>query len=706
MRFFLLICAALTCQLAAAQTARLKPGFAHPGDAYKPGVYWYFMDGNMNAESITKDLEAMKIAGISHVLFLEVNVGVPRGRVDFFSPEWLRLFAHATQECKRLGIVMTLGIGPGWTGSGGPWVKGSQSMQHLVASETLVSKGQQAKLPIPAPRKPFFGEDGLPEEFKKARQDFYQDVAVLAIPATTTQKIAHSDEKALYYRAPYSSAAVPPNIPDTPETAPPVSEVLDLTGKMDPDGTLHWTPPKGDWIVLRFGARNNGAITRPAPVPGLGFECDKFDTTALYAHLDAYVGKILKNSAPGVIQRLHIDSWEAGPQNWTERFRQEFRQRRGYDPQPYYPVYLGYAVGSDDKSARFLWDLRQTAQELILENHARAVRTYAHRHDMQLSLEPYDMNPTSDLELGSVADVPMAEFWSKGYGYNTAFSVIEATSAGHIEGHALIQSESFTAGGEEAWKQNPSSMKNQGDWALASGINLFFFHTFQNQFMPDSDKPGATMGPYGVHWDRSQTWWPMVGAYHTYLSRCGYLLRQGRTVADILYLTPEGSPNVFVPPVSALKGVDTIADRRGFNFDGCAPGELMKATVRDGRIVFPSGATYKILVLPAVSSMTPRLTAKIASLSDAGATIIGTAPLRSPSLTDYPHCDAVVRALGRRLKLIPPGPLDGQFYPYYDAVKTVLEQKGLTEDFTTDAPLRYTHRTGPGWDIYFVSNTS
>ena len=72
-------------------------------------------------------------------------------------------------------------------------------------------------------------------------------------------------------------------------------------------------------------------------------------------------------------------------------------------------------------------------------------------------------------------------------------------------------------------------MKNQGDWAFASGINRFVYHTFQHQYLDDNLKPGMTMGPYGVHWDRSQTWWPMADSYHRYITRCSHILRQGRT---------------------------------------------------------------------------------------------------------------------------------------------------------------------------------
>ena len=57
-----------------------------------------------------------------------------------------------------------------------------------------------------------------------------------------------------------------------------------------------------------------------------------------------------------------------------------------------------------------------------------------------------------------------------------------------------------------------------------------------------------TMGPYGVHWDRGQTWWPMVSAYHDYISRCSHMMQQGQAVSDILYLTPEGAPMIFTPP--------------------------------------------------------------------------------------------------------------------------------------------------------------
>lgn len=119
---------------------------------------------------------------------------------------------------------------------------------------------------------------------------------------------------------------------------------------------------------------------------------------------------------------------------------------------PYYPVYAGNIVESLEISERFLWDLRQTAQELVLEYHAQHVKDYAHRQGLKLSIEPYDMNPTADLELVAVADVPMCEFWCKGFGFNSSFSCIEATSIAHVNGISLVCAEAFTAQDNEGWK--------------------------------------------------------------------------------------------------------------------------------------------------------------------------------------------------------------------------------------------------------------
>lgn len=723
---------------------KMKADFRNPPDAARPGVYWYFMDGNMSKEAMTADLESMKKVGVGNLVFLEVNVGVPRGPVDFLSEQWQDLFKHAVREAERLGIAITLGVGPGWSGSGGPWVSGKESMQHLVSSSIQVS-GDENKpivLPKPAPKKPYFGEGSFTDELKVHWNEYYEDVVVLAFPTPQGNvKIEDIDEKALYYRAPYTSEKnvkqFLPSKTDYPEPQKNAvitkSEIIDVTRFLKPDGTLDWKVPAGKWTIMRLGSRNNGAVTRPAPAPGLGFEADKMDTTAINAHMENFTGKLFKKigipdkNLQGGLKMLHMDSWEMGAQNWTPRFREEFKKRRGYNPLPFYPVYSGLVVESLEKSERFLWDLRQTNMELVIENHAMHLKKYGQKYNLGFSIEPYDMNPTADMELGALADVPMCEFWSKDYGFNSSFSCIQAASIAHVNGQDVVAAEAFTAHKED-WKQNPGSMKNQGDWAFAAGINRFVYHTFQHQYLNDDLKPGMTMGPYGVHWDRSQTWWPMADGYHKYITRCSHILRQGQTEADVLYLTPEGAPHVFRAPASALTGDEVLPDRKGYNFDGCSPSQLKTATVKNNRIVFPGGATYRLLVLPAVETMTPELLDKIESLVKAGAVAIGNPPRKSPSLVNYPECDRLVASKAELMwgKTDSPSTISelrfgegkiywgGEFskiklpelYPNYDRTAELLKKMGVQQDFESNGPVRYTHRTQKDLDIYFVSNTT
>jgi hypothetical protein len=733
---------------ATALASHLERDFTRPPDSARPWVYWMWMEGNSSRAGITADLEAMQRVGIGGAILMEVDVGVPKGPVKFMSPEWRQLFNHAVGEAERLGLQLTLNAGPGWTGSGGPWVKPEQSMQHLVASVSEIAGPTNfaRPLPRPPPRPPYFGTDGLPPELLRAQNDFYRDVAVLAFPTPVgSERIDDVEHKALYVRDPFSSLpgvkaflGAPAEFPASLEgTAIASGSILELSDHLGPDGRLTWMAPPGHWTVLRFGRTSTGANTRPAPAAGLGLECDKFDPVALEAHFDQFAGVLLRELGPRKRRdvgwtSLHIDSWEMGAQNWTAAFRDEFHRRRGYDPLRYLPVITGRVVDSHQVSERFLWDWRQTAQELVLENHARHLKELGRRHGLGLSIEPYDMNPTADLNLGTVADVPMGEFWANCF--DTSYSCFEAASIAHTGGQRIVAAESFTSDEQERWRFHPGSLKALGDWAFCTGVNRIAVHRYAHQ--PWLDRwPGMTMGPYGVHWDRTQTWWEMSGDFHRYLARCQMMLRQGEAVADILYLTPEGAPHAFRPPASAVRGLPP--DHRGYNFDACSPETLQaRARVRRGKVAFPGGTSYRLLVLPDVDTMTPALLRKVKALVEAGATAVGRPPRQSPSLVRYPQCDTEVRALARQMwdgtdsppqvserrlgkgRLVWGGKLTRrgdrspqaaeppEIYPDYEALASLLRNHGVPPDFESDQPWRYTHRRDGSIDLYFVANAS
>lgn len=728
---FYLLTTLLSCQTS--NDDKLKNEFKYPPESSKPGVYWYFMDGNLNREEMTKDLESMKEAGINNLIFLEVGIGVPRGSVDFMSEEWQELFVHAVRVAERLGIKILLGAGPGWCGSGGPWVKPEESMKHLVFSETEITGGKKLNIELPVPEQ-------RSTQWHTMKDPYYEDVATYAVPNSAVPVIEDINEKALYERDPYSSKPnVKPFLPalanyKEPENSKVLvpSEIIDVSAFLQENGHLIWDAPNGKWTIIRMGKRVTGASTRPSPEPVIGLESNKMDTTAFRNHLRNYTDILLKKTTPrkeGVgWTGFHMDSWESGAQNWTEGIADEFKKRRGYDPEPYFLAYTGRAIESLEITERFLWDLRQTCKELVLENHAEFGKNYAHKNGLELTIEPYDMNPVGDLDLGAIADVIMAEFWSNGFGFETSYAVLQATSISHIKGHPVVAAEVFTSNNNQAWQLYPWAMKSQSDWALAHGINRFVYHTFAHKPLGEQHRPGMTMGPYGVHWDRGQTWWPMVDAYHQYISRSSHMMQQGQGVADILYLTPEGAPMIFTPPADALEDNEMIPDKKGYGFDGCSPKMLMeRASVENGKIVFPGASSYEILVLPNFETMTPELLEKIISLTEQGAKIIGIPPVKSPSLVNYPDCDTQVRKLAEKLwgtlqsphkiserkfgagTIYSGGKLHNasadELYPSYKNTTELLAESGIPEDFTSkNKSIRFGHRKTDDRDIYFVSN--
>lgn len=507
----------------------------------------------------------------------------------------------------------------------------------------------------------------------------------------------------------------------SPEAALRRDQVVDLTGKLDQEGRLRWDVPPGKWTVLRIGHTSTGKVNHPAPEESLGLECDKLSKKALDVHFAGMMGKLLEDQAAvgaKALKMTHIDSWETGSQNWTPGLREEFRKRCGYDLFPYLPLLTGRIVESPGISERVLWDLRRTIADLLLENYADYMRELAHKHGLILSIEAYGDGPLEEVAFGGRADVPMGEFWMGNPSLNGVWSEIplnwvkEMTSSGHVYGRPVIGAESFTSFTPHAkWQNHPFQLKPLGDWAFTQGINRFVFHRYSMQ--PWMNRwPGMTMGPWGINYERTNTWWEQSREWHFYLARCQFLLQKGLFVADVACLGSENAPNSFPsresidPPIPA-----------GYDYD-CLPPEVLlrQATVRDGQLVLASGMTYRVLLLPPGRTITPILLGKIKELVVAGLTVVGPRPGRSPSLQNYPQCDDDVRKLADELW----GECDGVGITENRCGKGsviwgrplmyVFKDQELPPDLTCPGAtvgdhIRYIHRTMEGDDVYFVASS-
>lgn len=500
----------------------------------------------------------------------------------------------------------------------------------------------------------------------------------------------------------------PPLPLDDPGNPIPHDQVLDLTSKFSADGRLHWKVPAGNWTILRLGYTPTGVENHPAPTEGLGLECDKLSKSALDAHWNGFMQKVLDDLGPLGGKTLDcslIDSYEVGNQDWTEQFRQEFTKRRGYDPLKYLPTFTRRVVDNPEVTDRFLWDVRRTVSDLFAENYYDHFAQLCKQHGLQSAIEPYT-GPFESMPCGAPADVVMGEFWTGSQGHS---SIKLAASIAHVYGKKIVAAESFTASPEAGrWQNDPYAEKTLGDLMYCQGLNRYVFHRYAMQ--PWTNRwPGMTMGQWGIHFERTETWWNQGKAWIDYISHCEFLLQQGRAVEDAAYFNGQTAPSetrTGNPPLPA-----------GYDSDAVDADALLHgATVRNGRITLASGANYAFLVLPPDDpNMTPEMLRCLRDLVRAGATIVGPRPDRSPSLNDYPKCDAQVKKFAGEMW----GPCDGKtVFEHADGkgrviwgkqLSDVFAEQNLKPDFESTSKTRtsrisYAHRIADGADIYFVSN--
>jgi hypothetical protein len=261
---------------------------------------------------------------------------------------------------------------------------------------------------------------------------------------------------------------------------------------------------------------------------------------------------------------------------------------------PYLPTFFKhYVAGSDDETSRVRWDYETPRSEMLNDNYIGHMQTLAKEHGIQLSVEGYFLPWGDELSYGGRADEPMGEFWLNGSRYgggNTYLTAREMASSAHTYGRSIVGDEAFTSDETEMCLHHPATLKAQGDQQLCEGVHRFVFHRYAHQ--PWLDRaPGATMGPWGLHYERTNTWWEMSGAWHTYLARCQEMLTRGVFAADLCYLRDEQ------PNQNQTKLIPACPE--GYDYDQLTAEALMtRMSVKNGKLVLPDGMSYRILVLP------------------------------------------------------------------------------------------------------------
>ena len=528
----------------------------------------------------------------------------------------------------------------------------------------------------------------------------------------TGARVNRVEDKAAFTAAINLASMATPAV--SPADAVRKSEVIDLTAKMRPDGSLDWTPPAGKWSVLRMGYSLLGITNHPATPEATGLEVDKLNQRHVKAYLDRYLDNYKDTVGPLMgkrgLQYVITDSWEAGTQNWTDEMIAEFAKRRGYDMRPWLPALVGHVVESAESSDRFLWDFRRTIAELTAENHYDQFTAALKERGMGRYTESHENGRAfiaDGMEVKRTADVPMSAMWTGRMGPDGAPAwynpdIRESASVAHIYGQNLVAAESLTAG-SGAFTFAPENLKPTADAELAMGLNRFVIHTSVHQ--PVSSKmPGLSLGPFGQWFTRQETWAEYARPWTTYLARSSYMLQQGKFAADVIYYYGEDSN------ITALFGMRQADVPAGYDYDFANSDVIRnRLSVANGRLTTSTGMSYRVLALDANSRHMPlAVLRKIRDLANAGAVVAGPKPIDSPSLSDDQEelcriADELwgdgtgVRTIGK-----------GKVYAGQSAGQALAAMQ-VMPDFTYSKPrndtfLLFVHRTLPNVEIYWVNN--
>ena len=486
-------------------------------------------------------------------------------------------------------------------------------------------------------------------------------------------------------------------------------QVIDVTRMMDTAGRLRWKAPHaGRWTFVRIGYTTTGEVVAAAPDSGIGLDCDKLSKDGVNRHFSQFLFPLLEQLRPWcgkTLESLVIDSWEAGKQNWTDSLPSYFKSKRGYDIMPHLLAVTGRIVGSVEETECFLWDFRRTHTDMFLENYIERFKHNASKYGLTYAGEAYGDGNFESLEMAARQDVPMSEFWTH-YIYGNITTTMLASSTAHVWGKPVVACEAFTGTPfNSKFTEHPYGMKALADYIMTAGVNRLVYHATTHQPYT-GNQPGnlMTMGPFGTHLDRTSTWASQFGAFNLYISRCCYMLQQGRYAADVLYLKDEAISS-GVPNYNAV----TPATPYGYRWDIASAEALhQRITIGDeGKIILPDGMSYRLMVVPSMERTSPQTLHRLLELVQQGMHLL----LCGNKPSGYLGLDGVKEQEVRLLadSLWHEGKI-GKGYIYLGGqIKDILEGMNVQPDFAfkavnKDAQIHFIHRTIGDEELYFIAN--
>ena len=490
-----LLVAGLGVGLASAQTSSLNQlgvGFAHPPDAAKPMVRWWWFGTAVERPEILRELQQMKADGIGGAelafVYPEVLDDPAKGLVNlpFVSPPMLDAVSYAQAEGSRLGLRIDVTLCSGWP-YGGPATTLAQAAGRLRTAEVLVTAGATS-VTVP----------------KLATGETLISAAL--VKGTPTPKPVRG------------STTGPADTWDAASARP-----LSVIG-VETDVTAE----SFSRVALFFIQSHTGQQVKRAAVGAEGWVLDPFSHEAVATHLKAVGEPLVKAFGRTPPYAIFSDSLEAYEADWTPSLLTEFKKRRGCDLKPHLPELV---AGGSPAADTIRHDYGRTLTELVNENYLVQINDWAKAHGTKFRSQTYG-EPAVTFSSQRLVDLAEGEGpqWR-------AFSTLRwATSANHVFGNPVTSGETFTWLHSPVFRATPLDMKAEADIDFIMGENQLIFHGWPYS-PPQVGQPGWSLYAAAVFNDHNP-WHPVMPAVTAYLTRMSWLLRQGQPANQVAILLP------------------------------------------------------------------------------------------------------------------------------------------------------------------------
>lgn len=460
----LCFCAALTLH------AALEDGFRDVLPlTERPWCYWWWLNGHVDKETVTRDLEATRRVGFGGFLIFdargyydgESHLVLPKPKMAFMGPEWREMLAFSIREAARVGLEVSVNLSSCAGALKGPWEVGADAPKRLVCQTVPLPSGTRFDAALETP------------EFKH-----YWDIAAFAVKYEGSAVAGKGDWKDAG-DGPRAGLGGNPVGGQKDRDVRMADTVVELTGRVKKDGRLAWDVPPGQWALVRFGY---------TVIEGHEYDVDVLDAKAVEGHFNRMGLAVLAAAGPlagKALTHFYSVSWEGAVPTWTGAFERDFAEFRGYAIRPWMPALAGFILKSPEATERFMGDYRRARNDAFRERFYGTMMALCHRNGLRWHSEsggPWSRQPALFGEADQLAflarnDMPQGEFWYKAWWLPVAqFSRPQAMAA-HVYGKRLAASEAFTHMTCH-WSASPGRLKRPADLAFCAGVNQLIWHTF------------------------------------------------------------------------------------------------------------------------------------------------------------------------------------------------------------------------------------